>query len=84
MFMKRETEYGYLVERSFIFAVNAHEAINQRRKYSGEPYFMHQLAVARIVSKVLKDGDAVLWNKANKALRHGLMLIGKEGVGVMT
>ena len=51
----------------------------------------HDPAFARVylsekaaLLEVLKDGDAVLWNKANNALRHGLMLIGKEGVGVMT
>lgn len=50
--MKVGAEYSYIVERAFIFAVNAHEAIKQRRKYTGEPYFMHPVAVASIVSKV--------------------------------
>jgi (p)ppGpp synthase/HD superfamily hydrolase len=38
-----------LEERAREFATNAHGAINQRRKYSGEPYINHPMAVADIV-----------------------------------
>lgn len=42
----------YIIEKALIFAVNAHNAVGQRRKYTNEPYFLHSVAVARIVSKV--------------------------------
>lgn len=33
--------------KAFIFAKRAHESIDQRRKYTGEPYIVHPVAVAR-------------------------------------
>ncbi|MEW5250566.1 HD domain-containing protein [Microbulbifer sp. 2201CG32-9] len=41
-----------LVERTFLFVKSAHGAIDQRRKYTGEPYIRHPVAVASIVSEV--------------------------------
>lgn len=38
-----------LVPRARAFAIGAHEAIGQRRKYTGEPYWHHPRAVARMV-----------------------------------
>ena len=40
------------VERAYRFAKAAHEAVGQIRKYTGDPYICHPLAVAVIVSKV--------------------------------
>lgn len=50
--MKKNDKNEYIVERALNFAVNAHEAVGQRRKYTGEPYFTHPVAVSRLVAKV--------------------------------
>jgi (p)ppGpp synthase/HD superfamily hydrolase len=34
------------------FATTAHASINQRRKYTGEPYIVHPIAVAELVRSV--------------------------------
>lgn len=41
-----------LCERALEFAARAHESIGQRRKYTGEPYIVHPIAVAEIVRSV--------------------------------
>ncbi|QCR34647.1 HD domain-containing protein [Nissabacter sp. SGAir0207] len=41
-----------LVERARRFAGKAHAAINQRRKYTDDPYIVHPRAVAKIVRSV--------------------------------
>ncbi len=41
-----------LETRAFAFAKAAHESIDQTRKYSGEPYIVHPIAVAEIVRSV--------------------------------
>ena len=41
-----------LEERALAFASEAHGSINQRRKYTGEPYIVHPIAVAEIVRSV--------------------------------
>ena len=41
-----------LVSRARAFAQDAHEAIDQRRKYTNEPYFVHCGAVADIMAGV--------------------------------
>jgi (p)ppGpp synthase/HD superfamily hydrolase len=41
-----------LEERAKKFATKAHGSINQRRKYTGEPYIVHPLAVAELVRSV--------------------------------
>lgn len=45
------------------FAVNAHESINQKRKYSGEPYYVHCERVVKILSEVTTDEEilAAAW-----------------------
>ena len=43
---------GDLEGRALAFAKAAHESIDQRRKYSGEPYIVHPMAVAEIVRSV--------------------------------
>lgn len=41
-----------------LYAEAAHDAVGQRRKYTGEPYWVHTQEVARIVSSsVFKVGD---------------------------
>jgi hypothetical protein len=41
-----------LETRALAFARRAHESIGQKRKYSGEPYMVHPVAVAEIVRSV--------------------------------
>ena len=41
-----------LVQQAFAFAKAAHEAVGQVRKYTGEPYIVHPVEVARIVQTV--------------------------------
>ena len=39
-----------LIRRARRFAVGHHSAVNQRRKYTGEPYWTHPMAVANTVA----------------------------------
>jgi len=48
-----------LVERARSFATNAHQRIDQRRKYSNQPYESHLEAVARIVASVTDDEQMI-------------------------
>lgn len=41
-----------LTERAALFSRAAHQAVGQRRKYTGEPYWHHPEAVAKMVSAV--------------------------------
>lgn len=41
-----------LIERAKAFAIGAHEAVEQKRKYTGEPYWIHPEEVAAIVRRV--------------------------------
>ena len=43
---------GGVVIEAFRFARDAHAAIGQRRKHTGEPYIVHPLAVANLVRSV--------------------------------
>lgn len=47
-----------LVQRAFDYAADAHESIDQRRKYSGQPYIVHPVAVALRVAAL--GGTAVM------------------------
>lgn len=40
------------IARAYNFATHAHESIGQLRKYTGEPYIVHPVAVARLVATV--------------------------------
>ena len=46
-----------LIDCAFYFAEKAHKG--QKRKYTGEPYIVHPLAVAEIVASVTDDADAI-------------------------
>lgn len=46
-------------ERAAAFAKAAHESIDQRRKYTNEPYIVHPAKVAQIVSSVTDDENMV-------------------------
>jgi len=41
------------------FAHDAHDSINQKRKYTGEPYWVHTDEVARIVATVPHNEDMI-------------------------
>ena len=41
-----------LIEDAALFAYAAHAAVGQRRKYTGEPYIVHPVAVAKLVMSV--------------------------------
>lgn len=41
-----------LTHRALAFATSAHASINQRRRYTGEPYIVHPIAVARLVRSI--------------------------------
>lgn len=48
------------IERSALaFAKDAHESIDQRRKYTNEPYIVHPIAVAEIVKTVTHKDEMV-------------------------
>ena len=47
------------IERAAEFAKAAHEGIDQRRKYTNEPYIVHPQLVAEIVSSVTDDEDMI-------------------------
>ncbi len=49
----QEGKHGDLAKRALAFAKTAHELKDQRRKYTGEPYIAHPVAVASIVSTVV-------------------------------
>lgn len=44
-----------LVSKAKIFARQAHESIDQRRKYTNEPYIVHPAAVAKLVATITDD-----------------------------
>lgn len=48
-----------LIDRARVFASEAHQRIDQRRKYSGQPYTAHLKAVADIVASVTDSQAAV-------------------------
>lgn len=43
-----------LESRALAFATAAHASIDQRRKYTGESYIVHPIAVAEVVRSELK------------------------------
>ena len=48
----REDGVNDLEARALAFAKAAHESVGQRRKYTGEPYIVHPMAVAELVRSV--------------------------------
>jgi (p)ppGpp synthase/HD superfamily hydrolase len=41
-----------IVQKAQVYAIAAHSAVQQKRKYTGEPYFVHPAEVAQIVASV--------------------------------
>jgi len=48
-----------LIERARNFATHAHQRIDQRRKYSDQPYDVHLEAVARLVASATGDDEMI-------------------------
>ncbi len=48
-----------LIQRARDFATRAHQRIDQRRKYSGQPYDVHLAAVASLVAGVTDDPETI-------------------------
>lgn len=49
-----------LLLKAVQFAIAAHDSINQKRKYTGEPYWHHVLEVAEIVSRYTQDEKVIV------------------------
>lgn len=53
-----------IVQKAQVFAIAAHAAVGQKRKYTGEPYIVHPAEVARMVAAVpgaTEDMVAAAW-----------------------
>ncbi|MCH2175428.1 MAG: HD domain-containing protein [Lentisphaeria bacterium] len=48
-----------LVSKAKEFASNAHAAVNQKRKYTHDPYIIHPAAVAKKVASVTSDQNLI-------------------------
>jgi hypothetical protein len=48
-----------LADRARIYATEAHQRINHRRKYNNEPYHVHLSAVAKLIASVTDDEEMV-------------------------
>ena len=51
-----------LTNRAIKFAMEAHQRIDHRRKYSDQPYSIHLEQVAKIVSSVTDDEEMISVN----------------------
>jgi hypothetical protein len=48
-----------LIQRAKVFATQAHRRIDQRRKYTAQPYEVHLKAVAELVGSVTDDAEMI-------------------------
>ena len=48
-----------IVKKAKEFATKAHGNINQRRKYTNEPYIVHPASVAKLVSDITDDEEMI-------------------------
>jgi len=46
-----------IVDKAYVFALAAHAAVGQRRKYTNEPYIVHPVEVAGILKKIPHTDD---------------------------
>lgn len=49
-----------LTDKAFLFAMTAHEAVGQKRKYTGEPYISHPLEVVMILKEAGYTAEPLL------------------------
>jgi (p)ppGpp synthase/HD superfamily hydrolase len=57
--MAQSDDIPDLVDRARIYATEAHQRINHRRKYNNEPYHVHLSAVAKLVASVTDDKEVI-------------------------
>jgi len=55
----RKTAVTDLIKRARDYATNAHQRIDQRRKYNNQPYHVHLEAVAKLVTSVTDDAEMI-------------------------
>jgi (p)ppGpp synthase/HD superfamily hydrolase len=55
----KQDEASSLIEKAKVFATQAHASIDQKRKYTGEPYIVHPESVAGIVAEVTDDAAMI-------------------------
>lgn len=48
-----------LLEEARSFAINAHNSINHKRKYTDEPYYKHCERVVKILSEITEDQEVL-------------------------
>ena len=48
-----------MIEQAKLFAIAAHEAVGQRRRYTNEPYYVHTQEVATLV-QIFRGTDAMI------------------------
>lgn len=48
-----------LIIKAMRFASNAHEKVNQTRKYTGEPYITHPMIVSETIKKYYDDAEMI-------------------------
>lgn len=65
--MKFSANGANMIQGAEWFAAAAHAAVNQRRKYTNDPYIVHPRAVAKIVQEVPK---IVTWEMVAVAWLH--------------
>jgi len=58
-----------LVEKAYVYAENAHK---DHKRYSGEPYFIHPAAVAKILAEYGMDGKTIAAGLLHDAIEDGL------------
>ncbi len=58
-----------MIQQALAFATAAHEAVDQRRRYTDEPYIVHPVAVAQIVMQV----PGHTWQMVCAALLHDVV-----------
>ena len=56
----RDISVSWQDERAYYFALAAHTAVNQKRKYTGEPYFNHPIEVRGIVEDYATSNPDIL------------------------
>ena len=70
-----------IIERAFKFAKEAHKGIRRR---SGEPYILHPIAVARIVSQEIGLGSVMVPLFASAAFhQHSTMIMAVVAMAVL-
>lgn len=52
-------KYTNLTYKAKLFADKAHTAVGQKRKYTGDPYIIHPIAVAELVATVTDDESVI-------------------------